>query len=51
MTIQAGKTLVLPEFVVWVARTKQAAESSLLDILIAVKADLVRQLPAEAIGR
>ena len=45
-TIQAGKTLVVPVLVVWVARPEKAAEFSLLDVLIAVKADLIRQLPA-----
>ena len=51
VTIQAGKTLVVPVLVVWVARPEQAAELSLLDTLIAVKDDLIRQLPAEAVGR
>ena len=50
-TIQAGNTLIVPILVVWVARPKQAAEFSLLNVLIANKADLIRQLPAEAIGR
>ena len=50
-TIQAGKTLVVPVLVVWVARPEQASEASLLDILMAVKADLIHQLPAESIGR
>ncbi len=45
-TIQARKTLVVPVLVVWVARPEQASEASLLDVLIAVKTDLIRQLPA-----
>ena len=45
-TIQAGKTLVVPVLVVWVARPEKAAEFSLLDVLFALKADLISQLPA-----
>ncbi len=45
-TIQAGKTLVVPVLVVWVARPEKADEFSLLDVLSALRADLISQLPA-----
>ena len=50
-TIRAGNSLLVPVLVVWFARPEKAAEFSLLNVLIANKADLIRQLPAEAIGR
>ena len=50
-TIQAGKTLVVPVLVVWVAQPEKAGDLSLRDVLFALKVDLIRQLPAEAIGR
>jgi hypothetical protein len=49
-TIQAGKTLVVPVLVVWVAQAEAAPESRLLDVLADVQPELIRQLPADALG-
>jgi pimeloyl-ACP methyl ester carboxylesterase len=46
-TIKARSTLVVPILVVWVKRPERAVEFRLLDVLMAVKAGLIRQLPTD----
>ncbi|HET6429802.1 MAG TPA: hypothetical protein VFJ30_15405, partial [Phycisphaerae bacterium] len=50
-TVKAGKSLSVPVLVVWVARPEKGAEIRLLDALMSVKAGIVKQLPADSIGR
>ncbi len=49
--IRAGKTLAVPVLVVWVAQAEVDPESRLLDVLIDVQPELIRQLPVDVIGR
>jgi hypothetical protein len=49
-TIHAGSSLVVPVLVVWVKRPDEAIEFRLLDVLMAVKTGLIRQLQTEAAG-